>query len=43
MVTLHDATKTIQKGIFLFFKKEQKPVSFKKKQKNPGLSQPWSS
>ena len=30
MVILHDAIKTIQNGIFVFFIKEQKPVSFQK-------------
>jgi len=35
MVILHDAIKTIQNSVFVFFpKKERKPVSFKKKQKN---------
>jgi len=34
IVILHDETKTIQNGVFLFsFKKEQSLVSFKKKQK----------
>ena len=27
MMILHDAIKTIQNGVFAFFKKEQKPVS----------------
>jgi len=32
MVILHDAIKTIQNSVFVFFsKKEQKPVSLKKK------------
>jgi len=30
MVILHDAMKTIQNGVFVFFIKEQKPVSFQK-------------
>jgi len=34
MVILHDAIKTIQNRVFVFFlKKEQKPVSFQKTQK----------
>jgi len=32
MVILHDAMKTIQNGVFFFFfKKQQKPVSLKKR------------
>jgi len=35
VVILHDAIKTIPNGVFVFFlKKEQKLVSFEKKQKN---------
>ena len=30
MVILHDAIKTIRNGVFVFFKKEQKPASFQK-------------
>jgi len=34
MVILHDAVKTIQKSVFVFFpKKERKPVSLKKNKK----------
>jgi len=33
MVTLHDAIKTIQNGVFVFFSKEHKPVSLKKNKK----------
>jgi len=34
MVILHDAIKTIQNSVFVFFsKKEQKPDSLKKQQK----------
>jgi len=36
MVILHDAIKTIQNSVFVFFpKKDEKPVSFQKKLK-PG-------
>jgi len=39
MVILHNAIKTIQNRVFvLFLKKEQNPVSFKKKTKYPDLS-----
>jgi len=33
MVILYDAIKTIQNGVFAFFFKEQKPVSFQENKK----------
>jgi len=36
-VTLHDAIKTIQNGVLVFFKKEQKSVFFQKKNKKTDL------
>jgi len=33
MVTLHDEIKTIQNGVFMFFQKRTKLISFQKKQK----------
>jgi len=37
IVTLHDAIKTIQNGVLVFFKKEQKSVFFQKKNKKTDL------
>ena len=39
MMVLHDAIKRIETGVFTFFLKERKLVSFKKKPKNPYLKE----
>jgi len=40
MVVLHDAIKTIQNGVFMFFLKNSKNLFLQKKTQKPGFSQP---